>query len=212
MRPSIRSAHASAHSAPVIALITWICTGGSPFRACVAGPGWSPRSVVDGEPECGEGTAQPLGVGDGGLDQEIEVTGEPCAPWNARASAPTTRNSTPWAFKYPIHSSKSAASSIDSSPQVLDSRHAFLGRPGQPMSQRWPRLFLFVERRQAYDTLQLVSPIHGVSLARGETLSGSRVRERSADRRQIPSPARPSPMSRPPAAAARPRRRGTALA
>jgi hypothetical protein len=54
-------------------------------------------------------------------------------------------NSTPWAFKDPINSSKSGARSIDLPPQVFDGGNAFCGRPRQPVAQGRPTAFFVVE-------------------------------------------------------------------
>ena len=55
-------------------------------------------------------------------------------------------NSTPWAIKHAMNSSKSGARSMELSPEELHGGEAFHGRAREPIVERGPQARLFVER------------------------------------------------------------------
>jgi hypothetical protein len=63
-------------------------------------------------------------------------------------------NSTPWAVKDAMNSSKSRARSIDLPPQKFDSRDPFGRRPRQPVAQPGPVALLVGEGCEMHHALQ----------------------------------------------------------
>jgi hypothetical protein len=113
---------------PLIALMTWICTGGTPicsirWRSAIA----AGLSSVMGNPKASSAASKRSALSSAGRTRMSRSPVNRGAPWKASAYAPTTTNSTPWAIKDPMNSSKSGASSIDLPAKVLDGRKAFSG-------------------------------------------------------------------------------------
>jgi hypothetical protein len=54
-----------------------------------------------------------------------------------------------WTINETMNSSKSGIRSVELSPQELDCRDTFGGRPRQPIPQGWPGSLIFRERCQA---------------------------------------------------------------
>ena len=65
----------------------------------------------------------------------------------------TMTNSTPWAVKHPMNSSKSGARSMELPPQEFDRRQAFRRRPRQPVAPRAGAPFLVGEQHEMHDAL-----------------------------------------------------------
>ena len=110
----------SLHVTPSIVLIRWSFTGGTAILITLLPSAMSSGARPDRKAKPFNDGQEASSMLDRRVEQKIEITGKPRRPWNARASAPMTTNSTRSAISNAQNSSKSGARSNVLIPEELD--------------------------------------------------------------------------------------------